>query len=104
MDLDESEVQLMYYMLWSGRIVSEREMRSAYEIATGGLAEAHPTNYKKWIQSMHGIAKIIPANEITIEQLVDGNYVEAVKLYRERNNCTLREAKETLDKTYKHSA
>lgn len=83
----------MYYLLITGRIVTEREMRTAYEIVYGGKSDVHKGHYKAWLSSVKGIARIISKSEITIEQLIKGNcIVEAVKLVREKNGCTLVEA------------
>lgn len=89
----------MYYLLITGRIVTERDLRMAYEICNGCTPGIHPGHYEEWIHSIYGIRKSIPKNEMSIAQLVkSGNKVEAVKLYREINKCSLFEAKEAVDK------
>ena len=89
----------MYYLLVTGRIVTERDLRTAYEICTGSVPGIHPGHYEEWIHSVHGIIRSIPKNEISVKQLLRGNCkVEAIKLYRDIHNCSLREAKEAVDK------
>lgn len=89
----------MYYLLMTGRIVTERDMRTAYEIAFGGDANVHKTHYEKWVKSVKGIRATMSKSEITIEQLIKGNcIVEAVRIYKDQHDCTLREAKYAVDK------
>lgn len=88
----------MYYLLITGRIVTERDLRTAYEICIGSVPGIHPGHYEEWMHSVHGIIRSIPKNEISVAQLVKGHCkVEATLLYRELHNCTLREAKEAVD-------
>lgn len=89
----------MYYLLVTGRIVTERDLRTAYEICVGSVPGIHPGHYEEWIHSVHGIIRSIPKDEISVEQLLKGNCkVEAIKTYRDMHKCTLREAKEAVDK------
>jgi hypothetical protein len=89
----------MYYLLVSGRIITERDLRMAYEICKGCVPGVHPGHYEEWMHSVHGIIRSIPKNEITIKQLLKGDCkVEAIKTYRDMHKCTLREAKEAVDK------
>ena len=88
----------MYFLLTTGRIVTERDLHTAYEICFGKVPGANPGHYKNWIYSISGIVRSIPKNEISIEQLLEGSCkVEAVKAYRDMHKCTLREAKEAVD-------
>lgn len=89
----------MYYLLVSGRIVTERDLRTAYEICKGCAPGVHPGHYEEWMHSIHGIIRSIPRDEITIEQLLRGDCkVEAIKLYRDVHGCTLREARDAINK------
>ena len=92
----------MYYLLATGRIVTERDLRTAYEICMGSVPGTHPGHYEEWTHSIYGIVRSIPKNEITIQQLLRGNCkVEAIIVYRDMHNCTLREAKEAVDRIEK---
>ena len=89
----------MYYLLATGRIVTEREMRTAYEIVYGGKSSVHTGHYKAWLDSVKGITRTIPKSEITIEQLIKGECTtEAVKLVKEKHGCTLLEANKIVSK------
>ena len=88
----------MYYLLVTGRIVTEHDLRTAYEICIGSVPGIHPGHYEEWKHSTHGIVRSIPKNEISIKQLLKGSCkVEAIKAYRDMHKCTLREAKEAVD-------
>lgn len=89
----------MYFLLTTGRIVTEREMQTAYEIVHGAKASVHPMHYKEWTQNVHGVDKVLVAEKVTIEMLVKGDcIVEATLQYKRKHNCTLREAKTEIDK------
>ena len=89
----------MYYLLTTGRIITERDLHTAYEICNGSVPGVHPGHYEKWIHEIYGIVRSIPKEEMDVEQLLEGGcYAEAVKMYRDDNKCTLREAKEAIDK------
>ena len=89
----------MYFLLTTGRIVTEREMQTAYEVVHGAKASVHPMHYKEWLQNVPGIDKVLVADKVTVEMLVKGDcIVEAVLIYKRKHNCTLREAKTEIDK------
>jgi hypothetical protein len=89
----------MYYVLITGRIVTERDMRTAYEICNGSRPGIHPGHYEKWMHSIYGVVRSIPKDEITIEQLVRGNCkIDAIKKYKVMHGCSLSEARDAIDK------
>ena len=89
----------MYYILVTGRIVTEHDLRKSYEICTGKLPDFNPEHFKEWAQSTMGIVRSVPKDEVTVKQLVRGNCkVEAIRKYKAMHGCTLREAKEAIDK------
>lgn len=89
----------MYYLLMTGRIVTERDMRTAYEIAYGSKTNMHYGHYKAWVDSAKGIEKAIPKNEITVEQLIKGECIsEAVRLIKEKHHYTIVEASTIVNK------
>lgn len=89
----------MYYLLTTGRIITERDLRSAYEICNGIVPGVHPGHYENWIHEIYGIVRSIPAEEITVEQLVEHNcLVEAMRVYRAQNKCTLYEARMVIER------
>lgn len=89
----------MYFLLTTGRIVTEREMQTAYEIVHGAKPAVHPMDFKQWLHKVHGIDKVLVADKVTVEMLVRGDcIIEAVLRYKKKHNCTLREAKAEIDK------
>lgn len=88
----------MYYVLITGRIVTEHDMRTAYEICNGSKVGIHPNHYEQWMHEIYGVMRSIPRDEITIEQLVRGDCkFDAIKKYKTIHGCTLREAKEKIE-------
>ena len=92
---------MLYYQLRNGNIVAEYEVHKAFEICTGETYHYDSTAYSKWLYSMLGnsIIKAMKETEVDIYQFLKGNnIVAAVRLYRDAHGCTLREAKEAVDK------
>lgn len=89
----------MYYLLVTDRIVTEQDLRMAYEISCGSIPGIHPGHYEEWKKEAYGIVRSIPENEITVEQLVEGKCLTcAVKKYSKLNGCSIQEAKEAICK------
>lgn len=91
---------MLYYTLKNGRVTTEFDMQKAFEICTGSSSAEHVRNYSKWLFSLLGktIIKTTPEMEMTYEELIrGGNNVQAVRLYRERNHCTLIEARDAIE-------
>lgn len=92
----------MYFLLTTGRIVTERDLRMAYEICNGSVPGTHPGHYEKWIHEIYGIIRSIPSDEITVEDLIEHNCrAEAVRVYSKRNKCSLRQAAMAICKMHK---
>ena len=89
----------MYYLLVTDRIVTEYDLRFAYEITCGSFPGIHPGHYEKWKQEAYGIVRSIPEEEITVEQLVEGKcLVAAVEKYSKLYSCSIQEAQEAIYK------
>lgn len=87
----------MYFLLATGRIVTERDIMRAYEIVYGDEAKEDTVHYNGWVNSLRGIKKVIPTSEMSIQDLIKGDaFVEAVKLYSKTYNCTLAEARQAV--------
>ena len=85
----------MFYELATGRIVTETDLKLAYEIYTGQKADER--SFRRWVNNCP--TQRIPEREITVERLINGDaFVQAVRLYKEQHNCTLSEAKDACDK------
>ena len=85
----------MFYELATGRIVTETDLKLAYEIYTG--QKANERLFRRWVNNCP--VRRIPESEITVKHLIEGDaFVQAVKFYKEQYNCTLREARDACDK------
>ena len=104
----ENNNQKMYLGV-DGKYYQEHELATAYFLATGCSVydETRPGDgakiFNTWVYDLVGLSikKIVDANNVSYEDFLNANQkILAVRLYRERNNCTLREAKEAIDKVH----
>lgn len=87
----------MYFLLATGRIVTERDIMRAYEIMYGDDAKDNPMHYNDWVNSLYGIEEVIPSSKMSIQDLIKGDaFMEACKLYMKTYNCTLMEARQAV--------
>ena len=95
------------YLGTNGRYYKEHELATAFFLATGReiYDEDKPgvgiKMFDIWVYDLMGLSikKIVDMNYVSYEELLAANQkILAVQIYRERNNCTLREAKEAIDK------
>lgn len=92
---------MLYYQLRNGKIVDEYDIHRAFEVCTGETYDYFNNAYSKWLYSLLGksIVKAMKETEVDMMQFIKGNnIIAAVRLYREAHGCTLREAKEAIDK------
>jgi hypothetical protein len=84
----------MYYLLTTGKIVTEKDMKLAFEIIYGENANESPISYYDWRDSVCGVEAVICDKNITVEELIKGDaFVDAVILYSKMHGCTLKEAR-----------
>ena len=91
---------MLYYTLKNGRVVSECDVQKAYEITTGKTYMYDNPECVRWLYSLCGnsIVRARKKEDMTIEDFLDnGLIIEAVRLYRVQNDCSLREAKDAID-------
>ena len=88
----------MYFEITTtGHIVTDRDIKLAYEICTGHTFNFTDDHYRRWANFCP--IQRIPDSKITVEKLIEGNaFVAAVVLYKKQNNCTLREARDACIK------
>lgn len=92
---------MLYYTLRNGKIVDEYDLKKAYEIVSGKMFIDDAVGYSKFLYGLCGgsVVKAMNESDVSIEELIHGNaIIQAVRLYREKNGCGLREAKEAVDK------
>lgn len=95
---------MLYYTLRNGQYVDEIDLHRAYEIVTGKTYTYDSQEYSKWLHSLLGksIVSVQKSEDMAIEDFLKrGSTIGAVKVYRERNGCTLREAKDAIDELKK---
>lgn len=94
----------MYYQLNNGHIITAHDMHIAYEITTGEPVDTDSTEsvqkYDAWLKSNGNIKRVIhDPNNLSIEDFIAGGCIlEAVRRYREEHDCTLREARDAVNK------
>ena len=97
------------YLGTDGKYYQSSELETAYFLATGRKIydEKRPGGGIKmfdiWVYDLMGISikEVINMNDVPYENFLAANQkLLAVKAYRERNHCTLAEAKEVIDKIY----
>lgn len=95
------------YLGTDGKYYQSYELANAYFLATGRdiYDEDKPGDgvkmFDAWVYDLMGLSikKIVNESDVSYEDFLRANQkLLAVKAYRERNNCTLREAKEAIDK------
>lgn len=89
----------IWYKFPSGNIVPEYKMREYHEIIYQ-LCYTGEVKYDKWIRNVVEKLSIeeLSSDEVRIEDLIGhSSTTYAVMLYRDRNHCTLREAKDAID-------
>lgn len=95
------------YLGTNGKYYQRYEMANSYFLATGRdiCDKSRPGDGTKmfdlWINNLIGlsIVRIVNINDVSYEDFLRANQkILAVRAYRERNNSTLREAKEAIDK------
>ena len=92
------------YLGTNGKYYQRYELANAFFFVTGRTLYDDPGHDKLldlWIHELIGVSieKIVNADDVSYEAFLEANQkILAVRIYRERNNCTLREAKEAIDK------
>lgn len=96
---------MLNYFLKNGRIVDECDLHKAYEIVTGNNFIYDDLGFSKWLYSLLGnsIITVKKDEDMTVEAFLEAHeMVKAVRLYRNRNGGTLREAKDAVEQIAAH--
>lgn len=94
------------YLGVDGKYYQAYELANAYFLVTGNSIWVdenleHTKAFDVWIHDLMGLSlkKVVNMNDVSYEEFLKSNQkVLAVRTYRDRNNCTLREAKDFIDK------
>jgi hypothetical protein len=98
------------YLGTNGHYYKEHELAMAFFLATGREVydEDKPGDsikmFDAWVYDLMGLSikNVVNKNDVSYEDCLKANQkILAVQLYRERNNCTLREAKDAIDELQK---
>jgi hypothetical protein len=92
------------YLGVNGKYYQRHELANAFFFVTGRTLYDDPGHDKLldlWINELISVSieKIVNADDVPYEAFLEANQkILAVRVYRERNNCTLKEAKDAIDK------
>ena len=90
----------IFYVLFDGHIVTRDEVELAFYVTHGYYNDRkHEEEFLKWLYSLLGktIKQVIPEDNMSVETLAKSRKILAMKLYRDRNNCKLSEAREYVE-------
>lgn len=90
----------IFYVLMDDHIVTRHEVDMAFYVTHGyHNTYRHEQEFLKWLYSLLGktIKQLIPEYDMQVEKLAQSRPILAVKLYRDRYGCTLREAREYVE-------
>lgn len=89
---------LLYYKTKDGKYVDQYNIASAFNIVYGKSRIGNESEYLKFLWDLlHSTLTFEP--DPTIEKFIKaGHKIYAIRLYRDEHDCTLREAKEIIDK------
>lgn len=89
-----------FFKLPTGHIVTETEMKLAFEIVHGRTYEGNEQEYADWVNSSGvSIDSILYSDEVSIEELARGNCIgPAVRKYIQTYGGGLKDAKNAIDK------
>ena len=88
-----------YYLLATGRIVREYEMRTAFSICTGLFSENNVDMYNRWKNNLYGFSisnVFVPTDELVKMCVKSDQMVMASIVYKDIYNCSLSEARDKV--------
>ena len=89
------------YKAKNGKLYLRFQLEEAFLITTGQIASENEREFMLWMNSIWGkwIVETIRPESLSVEKLLcTGNKILAIKVYKEKNGCTLLEAKQAIDK------
>ncbi len=90
----------IFYVLTDNHIVTRQEVELAFYVTHGyHNTRKHEQEFLKWLYSLLGktIKQAIPEYNMQVETLAKSRPILAIKLYRDRYNCNLGEAREYVE-------
>lgn len=92
--------QKLYYQMKDGRYMERYELETAFYITHGYYAFQSDKNYLRWLYSLLGktIVKVVREYDMQVDELAKYRPILAMGLYRDRYGCSLREAREYVNR------
>ena len=88
---------MVYYLTYTGDIITSYDLEKAFFIVTGKDPEKNKKDFWKFRESCFG-KSIKETVQASIEVFCrNGHRVQAIKFYKELNNCSFIEAKKFID-------
>ena len=88
-----------YYLLATGRIVREYDMKTAFSICTGLFSENNVDMYNRWKNNLYGLSisnVFVPTDELVKMCVKSDQMVMASIVYKDIYNCSLSEARDKV--------
>ena len=85
---------MLLYKTADGAYYTESDMTTAFHICTGTSCAEHYGQYHSWVNRLTwgGILNPVDSNNLSVAEIAEKNRVLAMRIYRERTDCTLRQA------------
>ena len=92
----------LYYKLANGNWVDRYDIERAFYISTGAKYTTGSKEFVRWLFSLLGesvlAVKRADDPKLFAELLKSGQKVMAMKVYKDIHNCTLKEARDTIER------
>ena len=97
----------LYYKLANGNWVDRYDIERAFYISTGAKYTTDSKEFVRWLFSLLGesvlAVKRADDPKLVAELLKSGQKVMAMKVYKDTHNCTLKEARDTIERMIKNA-
>ena len=97
----------LYYKLANGNWVDRYDIERAFYISTGAKYTTDSKEFVRWLFSLLGesvlAVKRADDPKLVAELLKSGQKVMAMKVYKDIHNCTLKEARDTIERMIKNA-
>ena len=97
----------LYYKLANGNWVDRYDIERAFYISTGAKYTTDSKEFVRWLFSLLGesvlAVKRADDPKLVAELLKSRQKVMAMKVYKDIHNCTLKEARDTIERMIKNA-
>ena len=97
----------LYYKLANGNWVDRYDIERAFYISTGAKYTTDSKEFVRWLFSLLGesvlAVKRVDDPKLVAELLKSRQKVMAMKVYKDIHNCTLKEARDTIERMIKNA-